>query len=200
MKGESAVFTAFSTAARVTLPRASRTSSGADTSVGSIPTSVWPAARGPLPKKARPVSQPASQRHRAVDEADRPELPARLPEHDLHGPGIERQADDQHQKGKKRADAGLQRDANGRHQQAESGRENNQKQQVVLDEAKDFPHVSRRAPDARSGSLHHDLHGGSSRGCSGPRSPCSLRWCLGRIVSASAPVPAAGPGAARCGP
>ena len=40
MNGERAVFTAFSTAASATLPFASRTSSGAETSVVSVPTSV----------------------------------------------------------------------------------------------------------------------------------------------------------------
>lgn len=59
MNGDRAVLIAFSTAARATFPRASSTRRGADTSVGSVPTSVCPRASGPAPKNTRPVSNPA---------------------------------------------------------------------------------------------------------------------------------------------
>ena len=59
INGDNAVLTALKTAASATLPLAINTRRGEETSVGRVPSKVWPAASGPLPKNRRPVSHPA---------------------------------------------------------------------------------------------------------------------------------------------
>ena len=65
-KGEKAVLTALKTAAKATFPRAISTKRGEDTSVGSVPSRVWPVESNPFPKKGD--QSRSLQLNRAIDE------------------------------------------------------------------------------------------------------------------------------------